>query len=108
MTLSKLQSRLTELSDGASDGPGALAGRLDDLAASHPDKPDWRRSLVDLLGLLDLDTSYGARKRLALELGYSEDLVVTKGAAEMNRWLMGELGSRLAASGLELPLEMPS
>lgn len=84
----------------------AFAERLDALAAGHPDAPEWRKSVVDLLRLVGFDASYGARKKLALELGYTEDLVVTKGSAEMNLWLHGELMKRLADAGAKVPLDV--
>jgi hypothetical protein len=100
----KLLAKVEELSEEASSEGASLAVRLDGMSASHPDTPSWRRSVVDLLKLLDLDASYGTRKALALELGYTEDLVVTKGAPEMNRWLLGALRARLEEAGAALPL----
>ena len=40
-------------------------------AAQNKQKLDWRKSIVDLMKLLDLDSSLNARKELAKELGYS-------------------------------------
>ncbi len=45
-------------------------------------KYNWRQSIVDLMKLLDLDSSLAARKELAQELGYKGAL---DGSAEMNR-----------------------
>ncbi len=42
---------------------------LEDKAAKNPQKLNWKTSIVDLLKLLDLDSSYAARKELATELG---------------------------------------
>jgi len=42
---------------------------------------DWRKSIVDLMKLLKLDSGLAARKQLAQELGYSGAL---DGSAEMN------------------------
>ena len=42
-------------------------------AVQRRDKLDWRKSIVDLLKLLDLDSSLSARKDLAKELGYGGD-----------------------------------
>ena len=42
---------------------------------------NWDESIVDLMKLLDLDSSLNARKQLAQELGYTGAL---NGSAEMN------------------------
>ena len=41
---------------------------LTEKAASHPEKLNWKTSIVDLLKLLGLDSSLAARKELAKEL----------------------------------------
>src|SRR5215510_4246473 len=57
---------------------------LDDLAAKNPEKLDWRKSIVDLMKLVGIDSSLAARKQLASELHYSGD---EKDSAAMNIWL---------------------
>src|SRR5436305_945624 len=57
---------------------------LTNLAAQKREKLDWRRSIVDLMKLLNLDSSLGARKQLAKELNYTGD---TDDSASMNIWL---------------------
>ncbi len=47
---------------------------LTKLAAESKEKLDWRKSIVDLMKLLKLDSSFGARKELAKELGYTGDI----------------------------------
>ena len=47
---------------------------LTKLAAQNKQKLDWRKSIVDLMKLLDLDSSLAARKELAKELGYAGDM----------------------------------
>ena len=47
---------------------------MDKLAAQSKEKLDWRKSIVDLMKLLKLDSSIGARKRLAEELHYTGNL----------------------------------
>jgi len=42
---------------------------------------DWQHSIVDLMKLLDLDSSLAARKQLANELGYAGE---KDGSASMN------------------------
>ena len=103
---SKLLSVVCDRPDGEPVVGVAVADRLDALSREHPDAPEWRKSIVDLLKTVGLDTSYGARKKLALELGHTEDLIVTKGSAEMNLWLRGEVMKRLADAGVKLPLEV--
>ena len=61
---------------------------------------DWRRSIVDLMKLLQLDSSLNARKELAQELGYKGALT---GSAEMNVWLHDQVMQKLAASGGVVP-----
>jgi Domain of unknown function (DUF3597) len=73
---------------------------LTDLAAKKGQKLDWRKSIVDLMKLLDLDSSLDARKELAKELNYTGD---TSDSASMNVWLHKQVMSKLAASGGKVP-----
>jgi hypothetical protein len=68
--------------------------------AAQDEKLDWRRSIVDLMKALKLDSSLGARKQLAQELGYSGAL---DGSAEMNIWLHRQVMVKLAESGGKVP-----
>ena len=61
---------------------------------------NWRTSIVDLMKLLDLDSSLDNRKELAEELGYTGD---RDGSAEMNIWLHREVMRRLAQNGGKVP-----
>lgn len=72
-------------------------------AAQNKQKLDWRHSIVDLMKLLDLDSSLPARKELAKELGYTGD---TDDSAAMNIWLHKQVMSKLAASGGKVPDEL--
>jgi hypothetical protein len=103
---SKLVSAVCDRPDGAAVSGVSFADRLDALALEHPDAPEWRKSIVDLLKTAGLDASYGARKKLALELGYTEDQIVTQGSTEMNQWLRGEVWKRLADAGATLPPDL--
>ena len=69
-------------------------------AAENKQKLDWRKSIVDLMKLLDLDSSLAARKELAKELGYSGDM---DDSAAMNIWLHKQVMTKLAASGGKVP-----
>jgi len=61
---------------------------------------DWRRSIVDLMKLLKLDSGLAARKQLAQELGYTGAL---GGSAEMNTRLHKQVMTKLAESGGKVP-----
>ena len=63
-------------------------------------KLNWRDSIVDLMKLLELDSSLGARKRLAQQWGYTGAL---NGSAEMNIWLHQEMIKRIRESGGNVP-----
>ena len=73
---------------------------LSSLAKSKKQKLNYDKSIVDLLKLLDLDSSLTARQKLAKELGYSGD---TKGSSKMNVWLHKEVMRQLAANGGKVP-----
>ena len=73
---------------------------LTELAAQKKQKLDWRKSIVDLMKLLDLDSSLAARKELAKELNYTGD---TDDSASMNIWLHKQVMAKLAASGGKVP-----
>ncbi len=61
---------------------------------------NWRTSIVDLLKVLDLDSSLEARKTLAGELHYTGD---TSDSATMNMWLHHEVMAQLAQNGGKVP-----
>jgi hypothetical protein len=70
--------------------------------ASRKGNPDlnWRTSIVDLMKLLDLDSSLTNRKELATELGYTG---AKDGSAEMNIWLHKAVMRELEKSGGKVP-----
>src|SRR5215475_8724575 len=70
------------------------------IAASKSEQYNWRQSIVDLMKLLNLDSSLNARKQLAQELGYTGTL---NGSAEMNIWLHQQVMTKLAESGGKVP-----
>ena len=76
---------------------------LDGLAAKNPEKLDWRRSIVDLMKLVGIDSSFSARKELAKELNYPGD---TGDSAAMNIWLHKEVIKKLAANGGKVPADL--
>ncbi|MEY2943523.1 MAG: hypothetical protein RLY97_1537 [Pseudomonadota bacterium] len=63
----------------------------------------WETSIVDLMKLLDLDSSLGHRKELAKELSYTGD---TDDSATMNIWLHKKVMEQLAANGGKVPVSL--
>jgi hypothetical protein len=94
---------------GSSSAPAApaqsvdVAPILDKAVAAKKEKLEWRTSIVDLMKALDIDSSLGARKELAKELGYTGD---TNDSASMNIWLHKQVMIKLAANGGKLPPEI--
>ncbi len=76
---------------------------LTKLAAQNKEKLDWRKSIVDLMKLLNLDSSLAARKQLADELHYSGD---KNDSASMNIWLHAQVMQKLAENGGKVPSEL--
>ncbi|MEM7687923.1 MAG: DUF3597 domain-containing protein [Pseudomonadota bacterium] len=63
------------------------------------DKLNWKTSIVDLLKLLNLDSSYGHRKELAAEVGIDD----YSGSAEDNIALHRAVMQKLADAGGIVP-----
>ena len=80
-----------------------VAAVLSAMAAKNPQKLDWRKSIVDLMKLLGLDSGLSARKELAKELGYTGDMT---DSAAMNIWLHRQVMQKLAANGGKVPNEL--
>jgi hypothetical protein len=78
---------------------------LDDLAAKNSEKLDWRRSIVDLMKLVGMDSSVAERKELAKELNYTGD---TSDSAKMNVWLHKEVIRKISENGGKVPNELLS
>ena len=78
---------------------------LTERAKTKGQKLDWRHSIVDLMKLLDLDSSQSARKELAQELKYDGD---TNDSAKMNIWLHKQVMQKLAANGGKVPADLIS
>lgn len=91
---------------GTGSAPGSSHSQVDvdavltQLAHHSREKLDWRRSIVDLMKLLNLDSSLAARKELAKELHYSGD---TNDSAAMNIWLHKQVMIKLAENGGKVP-----
>ena len=76
-----------------------VEARLDAMDGS--DKLNWRTSIVDLMKLIGVDSSYENRKELAQELGNTG----YSGSAEDNIWLHKRTMQELAANGGKVPAE---
>lgn len=81
-----------------------LLAQLEQKAASAGQKLNWRTSIVDLLKLLELDSSFAARKELAVELGIPADLL--KDSASMNIWLHKTVLKKIAENGGDIPRDL--
>lgn len=78
--------------------------KLEGLAKANPQKLNWKVSIVDLLKLLDLDSSFSFRKELAIELGCPAEKM--KDSAQMNMWLHKTVLQKLADNGGNIPKEL--
>ncbi|WP_076593806.1 DUF3597 domain-containing protein [Herminiimonas arsenitoxidans] len=73
---------------------------LNGLAQKNPQKLNWSTSIVDLMKLLDMDSSLTARKTLAQELNYTGD---TNDSASMNIWLHKQVMIKVSENGGKVP-----
>ncbi|MES2635331.1 MAG: DUF3597 domain-containing protein [Pseudomonadota bacterium] len=99
---------------GAGLAPGGAAAKpitqvdvvaqLNQKAAANSQKLNWQTSIVDLMKLLDIDSSLESRKELAKELGAPADLM--NDSAKMNMWLHKQVMARLAANGGNVPANL--
>ena len=78
-----------------------VVAQLEQRAAANPQPLNWRTSIVDLLKLLDIDSSLAARKELATELGCPAELMAD--SAQMNMWLHKTVLAQIAANGGNVP-----
>ncbi len=81
-----------------------VVAKMESLAASSSQKLNWKVSIVDLLKLLGLDSSYEARKGLATELGCPSEKMAD--SAQMNIWLHQTVLQKLAANGGNIPADL--
>jgi len=108
---SKLGDEVTATLSGAHSESGVskqagsvdVAAVMDAAVKKNGQKLDWRRSIVDMMKALDLDSSLSARKELADELGYTGD---KNDSAAMNVWLHKALMKALADNGGKVPAEL--
>ena len=83
--------------------PVDVGAVLTQIAAQKGRASNWQTSIVDLLTLLDMDSSLTARKQLADELNIH---VGAAGTAEENIALHKEVMRKLAENGGKVPAEL--
>ena len=76
---------------------------LDGMAAKSGEDLDWKKSIVDLMKCVGMDSSFKARQELAKDLNYTGDM---HDSASMNIWLHKEVLTRFAANGGKLPANL--
>ena len=72
-------------------------------AAQAGQNLNWSSSIVDLMKLLDVDSSLDARKSLARELNYAGDM---NDSATMNIWLHKQVMQKVAENGGQVPASL--
>lgn len=87
----------------AAPPPADVEAILTEKAAARGKPSNWRTSIVDLLQLIDLDSSLTARKELATELGVR---VGADGSAEQNVALHKAVMRKLAENGGKVPASL--
>jgi hypothetical protein len=83
--------------------PVDVAAILTTLASENKEKLDWKRSIVDLMKLVGMDSSLSARKALAADLHFTG---ATNDSASMNIWLHKEVLRKLSENGGKVPPEL--
>lgn len=81
-----------------------VVAQLEAKAAAHAEKLNWKVSIVDLMKLLGLDSSFGARKALAAELDCPGEKMGD--SAQMNMWLHKTVLQKLADNGGNIPKDL--
>ena len=106
-TTSGLQAAGATAQPAAAPAPPVVdvAAVLNDMAKKNPEKLDWRKSIVDLMKLVGMDSSLGARKQLATEFHYTGDM---NDSASMNVWLHKQVLVKLVENGGKVPPELLS
>lgn len=96
----------SEAPASGTDGGVDVEAWLDGLAQGKAGI-DWRISIVDLLTLLDLDTSHAARRRMAKDLGCPKEDIDSRGSAELNLWLLKQVFAKINERGGRLTATLP-
>ena len=94
---------MPQINQAAPAGDDDVDAVLADLAAKKGERLNYKSSIVDLMKLLDLDSSLANRKELAAELGYAGE---KDGSAEMNIWLHKRVIEELEKNGGKVSAEL--
>ena len=81
-----------------------VVSKLEGMAKASAEKLNWKTSIVDLMKLLGLDSSFAARKELATELGCPAEKMGD--SAQMNMWLHKTVLKKLAENGGNISKEL--
>jgi len=81
-----------------------VVAKMEALAAAHAEKLNWKVSIVDLLKLLGLESSFAVRKALANELSCPADKMAD--SAQMNMWLHKTVLQKIAENGGNIPKDL--
>ncbi|MCA1602745.1 MAG: DUF3597 domain-containing protein [Acidobacteria bacterium] len=98
-------STMPAASSGAAPAPASVDVNavLNEMASKSSQKLDWKKSIVDLMKLVGMDSSLASRKELATELGYTGDKDYS---ATMNIWLHKQVLKKLAENGGKVPQDL--
>ena len=95
------------VADAVAPAPGGtpfnVGAALAAMALKNGQTLNYKTSIVDLLKLLDLNSSIEARKELAAELHYTGDM---QDSARMNVWLHKEVMNKLEENGGIVPADL--
>ncbi len=83
--------------------PIDIRAHLSTMAKTHGEKLNWETSIVDLMKLVGMDSSFANRKELAKELNYTGD---TNDSASMNIWLHKQVMQKISQNGGKVPPEL--
>ncbi|MBA2591752.1 MAG: DUF3597 domain-containing protein [Pseudomonadota bacterium] len=98
-------STMPAASSGGAPAPASVDVNavLNEMASKNSEKLDWKKSIVDLMKLVGMDSSLASRKELATELGYTGD---KDDSATMNIWLHKQVLKKLAENGGKVPQDL--
>lgn len=100
-----IQEQINKQVEAASAAQGGAQVNVENALMAYEAKRgktdlNWRSSIVDLMKLLELDSSLDNRKALATELGYTG---AKDGSAEMNIWLHKAVMEQIEKNGGTVP-----
>jgi hypothetical protein len=101
LVMLKDDETLPEWESGTPASPTVdVAAMLDELAKKNTEKLDWRRSIVDLMKLVLLDSRLAARKKLATALHFTGDM---NDSESLNLFLHEQVLRKLEEDGGKIP-----